>query len=404
MKHLVYFLLLTITFQCSSPNTKGETKIDLTDDPEEDIETAVIQTIKEKPKKRTFVYKSFTCVKELIDACTKNDLEKATFLINSGCDVNGTVEVGYNAWMSPLRAGVHHDDTKIAKLLLNAGADPELDLGRLVKPINYGAGYNPETLKLLIENGGNVNSFNEGANYQTPLIWAINRGKLENVKILVQNGALINYDTITHEYILQSPLHRAINDKKYEIAKYLLEQGANPNYKTTEVYEDCIVCPIDIAPIHEIGLIKDLETAKQFADLFIEFQADLNMKNGYDVNVLGHIAPDGNPNLAKYLIEKGVVINDAAVARAAMFQNEKFLEVLLINGGNPNAYLDKESALSHAITCCGDGFNERSQAKRIKTVDLLLKNGAKPDSILINLVNEDERFEDVAKLFSQYKN
>ncbi|WP_420577620.1 ankyrin repeat domain-containing protein [Ekhidna sp.] len=403
MKHIVYFFLLAITFQCSNPSAKGETKIDLTDDSEEATETAVIQTIKEKPKKRTFVYKSFTCVKELIDACTKNDLEKATFLINSGCDVNGTVEIGYNAWMSPLRAGVHHDDTKIAKLLLDAGADPELDLGRLVKPINYGAGYNPETLKLLIANGGNVNSFNEGANYQTPLIWAINRGKIENVKILVQNGALIDYDTITYEYI-QSPLHRAIKDREYEIAKYLLEQGANPNFKITEVHEDCYVCPWDIAPIHEIGLIEDLETAKQFTDLFIEFQADLNITNGYDENVIGHIAPGGNANLAEYLIEKGVVITDAAVARAAMFQNEKFLEVLLINGGNPNAYLDRESALSHAITCCGDGFNERSQAKRIKTIDLLLRNGAKPDSILINLVNKDERFEDVAKLLSQYEN
>jgi ankyrin repeat protein len=341
-----------------------------------------------------------TCGEQLIDYSRKNDFTKVREIIESGCDVNSKKEVSQHMYYCALRSGVHHPNSDIADLLLANGADPNLDLGRIMTPFHYSAGGSPTaTFKILLEKGGNVNTLNLNSNYPTPIIWAISKERLENVKLLVENGAFVNPQESNG---FTSPLHQAVSNKQFQISKYLLQQGANPNSKITEDYGDCIVCPIQISPIHSVGTFRDDSVAKVFVDLLLDYKADINIKNKLGQDVLTYMAPEGDYRIAEYLINKGVVISDTAIVRAASYQNTQFLNVLLQNGGNPNAAAyDGSNALDGAFSCCGDGFNENSIDRRLKTIELLLMKGAEPSQSLIDFVKGD-RYRTISELFNKY--
>lgn len=340
------------------------------------------------------------CGELLMKYALKNDLPNATKLIEEGCDPNSKKELGMNMYHAALRLGVHHPNSDIATLLLENGADPNIDLGRSMTPFHFSAGGSTtETFKLLLEKGGNVNTHNPYSSYPTPLVWAISEDKFENMKLLIENGARINPEKING---FSNPLYQAFNREKFRIAKYLLEKGANPNTTISEDGGDCIMCPIKVSPIHRIGTYTVDSVAIKFIDLLVEHSADINKKNGLGQNVLTYMAPMGNSGIAEYLIQKGVSISDTAVVRAASYQNNQLLKVLLQSGGNPNATAyDGWTTLGSAISCCGDGFNDSGLDQRLATIELLLKMGAKPSPSLIDFVKKDE-FKSVAELFQKY--
>ncbi len=82
---------------------------------------------------------------------------------------------------------------------------------------------NYEISKLLIENGANVNYVNKVGG--TSLSIAADNGNPEIVKLLLENGAS---STINHKDILRnSPLHKAIRKGSLETIKLLVEHGAD---------------------------------------------------------------------------------------------------------------------------------------------------------------------------------
>lgn len=93
---------------------------------------------------------------------------------------------------------------------------------------------NYDSVKFLINNGYNVNSKrfwydpeeeDEGCDcYETPISTAVKSGNIELVKLLIINGAKINFD---EEGV--HPLSIAIQYKQYQIAELLLKYGADKN-------------------------------------------------------------------------------------------------------------------------------------------------------------------------------
>jgi ankyrin repeat protein len=87
------------------------------------------------------------------------------------------------------------------------------------------------TLISLIENGADIN---EKSSYKmgrygwkaTPLEWAIYKGRLDIVKILVDKGVSVNQKL--DEYG-RTPLLDAISYNNIEIVKFLLSRGADVN-------------------------------------------------------------------------------------------------------------------------------------------------------------------------------
>ena len=83
-----------------------------------------------------------------------------------------------------------------------------------------------EIVKLLIENGADINKSNNDG--WTSLYLAVNKRHLEVIKLLIENGADINKSNNNG----WTPLNIAANNGHLEIVKLLIENGA-------DISEDC---------------------------------------------------------------------------------------------------------------------------------------------------------------------
>ncbi|KUY30392.1 ankyrin repeat domain-containing protein [Elizabethkingia ursingii] len=129
-----------------------------------------------------------------------------------------------------LHLSIFNDNYKSFNELLKLGADPNIaDSFHCSTPlIEVAESFKDKTkyANSLIKYKANVNyvECNEGKDPQkmnrTPLITASGQGHLDIVKLLVDNGALINYDE-------SAALTSATLSHNYDIILYLLQQGAD---------------------------------------------------------------------------------------------------------------------------------------------------------------------------------
>lgn len=126
---------------------------------------------------------------------------------------------------------VQNGKYKSCKVLLELGADPNTkSFDSKTSALMFSAEkYNTSKyLNLLLSYGGNANDSSDfqGTNFlRTPLI-AASSSRLKSVKILIKNGANINY--VSHHH--QTALGSAISSNYINIARYLMiEKGANFN-------------------------------------------------------------------------------------------------------------------------------------------------------------------------------
>lgn len=102
-------------------------------------------------------------------------------------------------------------------------------------------------VKILIENGANVNTVSSYRNY-TPLLAACEEGNLDIVKLLFENGADIHIKISEFENAI------SISSSKghYAIVEYLLEQNVEPLAKKTGYREcGCIKCKKHLLKIEQ---------------------------------------------------------------------------------------------------------------------------------------------------------
>ena len=99
--------------------------------------------------------------------------------------------------------------------------------------------YNIIFTKILIEYGANINDIETGKRRQenstrlTPLMAASKTGNLDLVRLLVSNGADVNYQ---NEFG-QSALSESVMTDNYKVAYYLLQNGANYNLPIFHRYD-----------------------------------------------------------------------------------------------------------------------------------------------------------------------
>ena len=346
---------------------------------------------------------SVNCTERLIDAVYLNDSIKIRKILSDGCDVNQKITTGHNYYAkdSTYNTALNQSTNyEITKILLESGANPNIELGTR-SPLEFSIFQNRNDIaKLLIDNGADVNHFNKYTEFQNPLTAAISAGNIEALKLLIGNGAKFKpYEKNVHE-----PLHKAISHQKLEVAKFLIENGVSTRTKITPTnlegeFGDCVPCPFEIEPIHSAAQISDSEVAIKFIDLLISKGANINAKNKHKQTALSYIAAQGSSITAKYLIDKGADIDSESVSTSAAYQNNDFLRVLLNNGGNPNGNkIDKFSPLNQAIFCCGDGFNDTSIKNRIETVNILLEYGAKADKDLMAKIKKQDHLKPILSI------
>lgn len=289
----------------------------------------------------------------IIVAALNNRLEIAKTLIAQGADVN-LHEVG---GMSALGEAVRGGHTKMAALLLDHGADPnikmagQLDVGAFKErsPLMIAASNGFYAIaQALIMKGANVNAKDERGN--TALSLAAKADQVEIAQLLLDAKA-------SPETEVESgftPLALAAMEGNMELVELLLRAGANPNYELSH---------------HGVG-----GTALHFAAAGgYQDVVALLLKGGAAVDVrnrdgetplikaasLGYGGADRSGlGVVQLLISKGADVN--AVSKrgksaliAATHGSEKTVEFLLKNGADVNI-LDgyQKDALYDAVDHC----------------------------------------------------
>ncbi len=314
---------------------------------------------------------------DLLSAIKNNDSVLIKNLIINGCDINEIIQNGSHKEDSPFRQAVYYCDTLTLRFMLDHGAEPNLVLKGQMTTFHYSAGMEKEKFALLLEYGGDVNTFCN-CNSPTPLLWAIKKNKIENVKTLISKGVIMNPDSING---FHSAFALAISYLRFEIIDLLIENGININAKFSEISEDCICCPDQITVIHKIvSAISFVENKGELFGLLkklIEHGADINVTNYYGQSPLDFASYGKNIDLVRFLIDNGSDYKNA-IYHASKFSNYDVVKVLLEYKVDPNIVLyNNETPLLASLTCCGDGFGEGiTYDMRIKTIKLLLEAGA----------------------------
>ncbi|XP_043505230.1 serine/threonine-protein phosphatase 6 regulatory ankyrin repeat subunit B-like [Polistes fuscatus] len=217
--------------------------------------------------------------------------EIVQFLIDNGAEIDVENSFGY----TPLQNALYNNNFKVAKLLIEKGAD----VNRIYMNTHYARqrlggtllhwasrNYNSDqATKFLIKNGANINATeNDG---RTPLCLLVKHcGTPEMVKFFVENGAYLKNTGGG------SPLYWAIYSRNIQLQTLLIELGTDVdgNIDSHENFK---------APLH---LAYDLSVVK----LLIDKGANVNIKDKYGCTPLHCVS---KISLAKYLVENGADIH-----------------------------------------------------------------------------------------------
>ena len=125
-------------------------------------------------------------------AASKDDTEMAQLLLNAGANVGATTRLG---GITPLWLAAQNGNGRVIEMLLKAGADANAAALTGVTPVMMAASSgNVDAIKSLADHGANVNA-KEATYGQTPLMFAAANNHSDAVKLLIERGADPNLAT-----------------------------------------------------------------------------------------------------------------------------------------------------------------------------------------------------------------
>lgn len=162
----------------------------------------------------------------LVIAVNEHDLKKVKLIINDSEYKIDELDSNQN---TPLNLAVHNDDIEISKVLINNGADINIQNNIKDSPYLYaGAEGRTEILREMLKKAqpdlSKHNRFGGNA-----LIPAAEKGHIENVKMLLEHGQEdINYQNVFgYTALIEVVALRESNQVYKDIIKILLEYGAD---------------------------------------------------------------------------------------------------------------------------------------------------------------------------------
>ncbi|WP_342189704.1 ankyrin repeat domain-containing protein [Spiroplasma endosymbiont of Dilophus febrilis] len=261
-----------------------------------------------------------------------NNLEIAELLIDNGADVNLQDEND----ATPLYYAISTNNKEMVQLLINKGANIKNITKNGLTPLYYAIILdNKEMVQLLIEKGANVNMQDE--NGLTPLHFAIEENNQEMVQLLINNNADVNIKITSDGATI---LHYAILNNKKEMVKLLIKKGANVNKGVNGL----------------IPLYYAISTNnKEMVQLLINKGANVNMQDENDFSPLYYAINEENIEIVKLLLA-----NDADVN----LQNKNGLTPLLYS--KYNKYIKIENLFKNFINLKNKIESLNEQLKKIK--------------------------------------
>jgi hypothetical protein len=130
---------------------------------------------------------------------------------------------------TPLQSAVYYEDFEMVQALLDYGVDVNTQDNNGYSPLSYASnfawqgGFNdPRVVRLLLDHGANPNVVGPGYSALTPLHQAVQYGRVEIVRLLVEHGASVEAKNVEG----RTPLDFAAKEQRDEIIKLLLEHSA----------------------------------------------------------------------------------------------------------------------------------------------------------------------------------
>ena len=332
------------------------------------------------------MYNQIHCAEALIDASGKVEAGRVKDLLNNGCDPNSLISLNNGWYDSAMRVAVDKANKEIVEILLNYGANPNLDLGNNLNPFHYAVAYAPiEIIKLLYYAGGDIDKYNEyKIEHYNPLFSSIIKKRYDVVEFLLEEGCSVKAakDSMNR----RSALRMAAHSLDTNIVNLLLRYGAKINNRFNQFEcDDCLFgAPGETALFDAISIWVDLTLTDERYNMvkhLLRKGAEVNLVNDYGMSPLDYAVRTKDKRLVKLLISHGAPIESegrSALNEAARRASPSITEYLIEQGGNPN-YKDKygRNSLWSIIYCCSDGFGEGIRKNdMIKTIDLLIEAGA----------------------------
>ena len=317
------------------------------------------------------------------------DVNTVNSLIDAGADVNARLDNG--ASVLSIHAG--NDDPKIVRILLEAGAtvDESVMAGVRNKKIaqmlhDHGEGIKYTAFNLImlkeiteamirevIENGTDINKPWNKHSGETLLGHACRSGSSNKIKLLLKYAADPNYSVDNQDFGM-TPFMFAVsqwsrpNTMDIGTIKALINAGAKVNDQT--IY--------GITPLMYAVQQPHEKLALQVVRLLIESGAEINVTDNGDKNVLFFLNEELNPEIVKYLLDKGANPNQkdhSGNTPIMQMCNQEFVQMLLDAGADINVRnrAGNTPLIANARYCASE-----------KLCKLMVKAGAN-----INAQNED---------------
>jgi ankyrin repeat protein len=233
--------------------------------------------------------------------------------------------------LTPLASAVRARQPKSMRLLLRAGADPNLanNLGEtplyryIVSACQHPSPADKLIIRLLLEHGADPNQRSLDGN--TPLYWAVSRNRLEIARNLLEHGADPN-QTLRGGFT--TPLALAVEYQQLEMVRLLLQHDTDPNAKYGSQGD---------TPLHAAVATKNANIVR----LLLDFGANTE-SGGRDYEKPLHIACRRNiVPVVKMLIDAGADVEatdhqgNAPLQHAVAGGNYEATELLLRAGASP---------------------------------------------------------------------
>lgn len=252
-------------------------------------------------------------------AIKNGHFETAKYLIERKIEKTKDSSFGWSAANNILPSAVEKGSLEIVKLLVENGGSVDTRResgGKYILMLASGNGH-LEIVKYLLSKGSHIDDSDDY--YRTALIYAIENGQLEVVKYLINYGANINGILNEPQSI---PLIVASNKGYIEIVELLVSNGANVNSadrkgKTALLWAS------------EAG---NLEVVK----FLIAKGEDINKTDIYGKTALMFATESGRLEVVKYLVSlKGIKLNieDAYGYTATRYANDKEIKKILLKAG-----------------------------------------------------------------------
>jgi ankyrin repeat protein len=285
-------------------------------------------------------------------AAAIGDLQTVERYLKTGGDPNIRLGTGYGC--PPLFIAAAHDRIEIAKLLIESGAELNLECGQddfdILAACRHGS---CEMVRLLVEHGARTDLYNFGGDM---ICNATSHGRTDIVRLAIEEYKLSAdriYPYLGYYLFDFCATGQAASSGQIETLEFLISQGASiPNSAIYQAAENGHYEMVEFLADRKID--PNFTTLNETAIVKVAGQRDLLM-----VQTLLSVGADINAGA-----DTG---NWTALHRAAVEGHLEMVRFLVANGAEVNAKID--GWLTPLEYACGKRYDD--------VIDFLVKNGAK---------------------------